>query len=50
MADDQEKQGQTKQDAQFRAVVKRLLDTPPMHKKGKPAQKARRSAPKEKQR
>jgi hypothetical protein len=42
---DQEKKpvrGQSKDDAQFRAVVKRLLDTPPMHKTAKPARGARR--------
>jgi hypothetical protein len=37
---DQEKKpvrGQGKEDVRFRAVVKRLLDTPPMHKRSKPA-------------
>lgn len=33
-----------KSDAQFRAVVKRLLDTPPMHKPAKAPGKTRKPA------
>ncbi len=44
-----ESQAPAESDAKFRAVVKRLLDTPPMHKTAKPARTARQpAAPKKK--